>query len=72
MATPHVTSVAALLLLNDSSLTQSEIESILKSTALGIPNSDFRNIWDNTVPATITWDTDCNGTLCDPVVAGLL
>jgi subtilisin family serine protease len=38
MATPHVTAAAALLLDKDSSLTQSEIEAILKSTALPIPD----------------------------------
>jgi subtilisin family serine protease len=72
MATPHVAAVAALLLQSDPSLTQSQVESILKSTALTIPSSGSRNIWDNTVPATISWDTDCGGLLCDPVGAGLL
>ncbi len=72
MATPHVASVAALLLHRDPSLTQSQVEGILKSTALTIPSSGSRNIWDNTVPATISWDTDCGGLLCDPVGAGLL
>ncbi len=72
MATPHVASVAALLLQSDPSLTQSQVEGILKSTALTIPSSGSRDIWDNTVPATITWDTDCGGSVCDPVGAGLL
>jgi subtilisin family serine protease len=72
MATPHVASVAALLLQSDPSLTQSQVEGILKSTALSIPSSGSRDIWDNTVPATITWDTDCDGSPCDPVGAGLL
>jgi hypothetical protein len=72
MATPHVASAAALLLEKDGSLTQSEIESILKSTALTIPDTGSRTILDNTVVATVSWDTDCDGTLCDPVGSGLI
>lgn len=72
MATPHVASTAALLLQKNKNLTQSDIEAILKATALTIPNMGSQDIWDNTAPATITWDTDCNGTPCDPVGAGLI
>ncbi len=72
MATPHVASVAALMLEKDPSLTQAQIESILKATALSMPDTGSRNIWDNTAPATITWDTNCNGNTCDPVGAGLI
>jgi O-methyltransferase involved in polyketide biosynthesis len=36
MATPHVSAVAALILQKKPDLTQSEVESILKSTALHI------------------------------------
>lgn len=72
MAAPHVTSAAALLLEKDPSLTQAQVESILKSTALTIPDDDSRTILDNTAVATISWDTDCEGTPCDPVGAGLL
>ena len=72
MATPHVASVAALMLEKDPTLTQAQVESILKSTALPVPNTGSRNIWDNTAAATITWDTDCTGSPCDPVGAGLL
>jgi subtilisin family serine protease len=73
MATPHVASVAALMLEKNPNLTKSDIESIMKSTTLVMPSSGSRGIWDNTVAATITWDTTC-GTLgpCDPVGAGLL
>ncbi len=28
--------------------------------------------WERDAPATITWDTDCSGTPCDPVGAGLI
>ena len=72
MATPHVAAVAALLLSKDPTLTQADIDFIMKSTALPFPATGSRDIWDNTAPATITWDTDCNGTLCDPVGAGVL
>src|SRR5450759_4679705 len=73
MATPHVAASAALLLQKDPALIQSEVESILKSTALPIPNSGSVTIWDNTAAADVKWDTDCNGPLsCDPVGAGLI
>ena len=72
MATPHVAATAALMLQKNPSLTQAQIETLLKTTALPIPNSGSVAIWDNTVPATVTWDTDCNGTPCDPVGAGLI
>jgi hypothetical protein len=73
MATPHVAAVAALMLEQNPNLTQAQVESLLKSTALVLPNTGSRDIWDNTAAATITWDTDC-GVLgpCDPVGAGVL
>ncbi|OGN89885.1 MAG: hypothetical protein A2Y88_02670 [Chloroflexi bacterium RBG_13_48_10] len=73
MATPHVAAVAALLLQKNPDLTQAQVESILKSTALMMPDAGSRDIWDNTAAATITWDTVC-GDLgpCDPVGAGVL
>jgi subtilisin family serine protease len=72
MASPHVASVAALLLDKNPTLTQADVEGILKSSALPIPSTGSRNIWNNTVPATMSWDTDCDGTSCDPVGAGLV
>ena len=72
MATPHVASVAALILQKNPTLTQAQVELILKSSALAIPDTGSRDIWDNTVAATITWDTDCYGVLCDAVGAGLM
>lgn len=72
MATPHVASVAALLLEKDPTLTGPEIEAILESTALSLPATGSRDIWDNTAAATITWDTDCDGTACDAVGSGLV
>jgi subtilisin family serine protease len=72
MATPHVASVAALMLEKDPTLQQAAIEAILKSSALSIPDTGSRNIWDNAAAATITWDTTCPLGACDPVGAGLL
>jgi subtilisin family serine protease len=72
MATPHVASAAALLLQKNPTLTQAQVEFYLKSTALAVPNSGSQTILDNTVVATIGWDTDCTGTPCDAVGAGLL
>jgi subtilisin family serine protease len=72
MATPHVASLAALMLQKNPALTQGDVESILKATALAIPASGSRNIFDFSAPGTITWDTDCGGTPCDAVGAGLV
>lgn len=72
MASPHVAAVAALMLQKNPSLTQAQVESIMKATALALPDTGSVNIWDNTSAATITWDTDCGGTPCNPVGAGVL
>ena len=72
MSAPHVSALAALMLEKKPDLAQAEIESILKSTALTLPDNGTRHIWDNTAAATITWDTDCEGTPCDPVGSGLI
>jgi len=53
-------------------LTQAQVESILKSTALPLATSGSREIFDFDHAATITWDTDCDGTACDAVGAGVL
>ena len=73
MATPHVASVAAMMLQKNPALTQAQVETILKSTALPIPTSGTRVIFDNTVPnVSISWDTDCGGAICNAVGAGLI
>ncbi len=72
MATPHVASVAALILEKNPALNAGQVENILKSSALAIPSTGSAYILNNTAYATITWDTDCNGTTCDPVGSGVI
>jgi subtilisin family serine protease len=72
MATPHAASVAAMMLQKNPSLTQSQIESILRATALPMPANDSRYIYDFDQFADVAWDTDCLGLACDPVGAGLI
>ena len=72
MATPHVAATAALLLQKKPSLTQAQIETILKTTALPIPSVGTKTILDNSVVVDVPWDTDCNGTPCNAVGAGLI
>jgi len=57
MATPHVASVAALIMQKNPSLTQSQVESLLKSTALPIPPGSVDVYW----VGTQTWGDDANG-----------
>jgi subtilisin family serine protease len=72
MATPHVTAVAALLLQKKPTMTQGDVEQILKSSALAIPPTGTRAIFDLDHAATITWDLDCAGEPCNPVGSGLI
>ena len=73
MATPHVASVAAMMLQKNPGLTQAQVETILKTTALAIPASGTRIIFDFTVPnVSISWDTDCGGATCNAVGSGLI
>ncbi|HKU17468.1 MAG TPA: S8 family serine peptidase [Steroidobacteraceae bacterium] len=72
MATPHTSAVAALMMQKNPNLTQAQVEAILKSTALALPATGSRDIFDFDHAATITWDTDCDGTTCDAVGAGVL
>ncbi len=60
MATPHVSAVAAQMLQKNPTLSQTQVEAILKSTALPIPPGSA-DIWDNTAPATMTWGADATG-----------
>lgn len=72
MATPHVASVAALMLQKNPGLSQALVASILKSTALSIPAAASRNILDFDTPVTVTWGTLCGLSVCDPVGSGLV
>jgi len=73
MATPHVASLAALMLQKNPTLTQAAVEATLKATALVIPANGSRTIFDFTTQnVTITWDTNCGGAACTAVGAGLI
>ncbi len=72
-ASPLTAGVAALMLEKNAALTQAEVESILRMTALPMKPVDLRTgvlfPWGQ---ATVRWDDNCFGTPCDPVGAGLL
>jgi subtilisin family serine protease len=73
MASPHVAAVAALMLQKNPALTQAQIEGFMRSTALQLPSSSSRYIYDFDHFDTIGWDTTCGlSTTCDPVGAGVL
>lgn len=63
MAAPHVASLAALMLQKNSGLTQAQIESILKSTALLVPAGSAQ-VWDLSPVQgfyTYSWGNDATG-----------
>jgi subtilisin family serine protease len=72
MAAPHVTATAALMLQKNPALQQADVDTILKASALPIPNTGSQRIFDGTLPVTVTWDPDCGGVTCDPVGSGLI
>lgn len=73
MATPHVASVAALMLQKNPSLAQAQVESILKSTALAMPAVGSRLVFDFDHFTNIVWDNDCAALgACDAVGSGLI
>jgi len=72
MTSPHVASVAALMLQKNPTLTQAQVEGFLKASALSIPPSGTRSVFDISATVSISWDTDCDGTTCDAVGAGLI
>jgi len=59
MASPHVAAVAALMMQHDPSLTQAEVESILKATALPIAAPGFGG--SVVVGFDQTWNADATG-----------
>ena len=77
MATPHVASVAALVLQKNGTLNQGQVESILRVSALPLAASGLKQVWDpfNAGGADfypVSWDTTCGTVACDAVGAGLL
>lgn len=60
MATPHVASVAALMLQKNPSLTAPQVEQILQNTALSIPPGSAL-VLDNTVLTLFSWGADATG-----------
>jgi len=63
MSAPHVTAVAAQMLEKNPDLVQADVESILKSTALGIPAGSM-TVWDLSPSQdwyTYSWGTDATG-----------
>jgi subtilisin family serine protease len=59
-ATPHVAGIAALMLQKHPGLTQGQVESILKSTAMPLPPGTATITWPNLGPGAVhdiqTWD----------------
>jgi len=80
MATPHVASVAALVLQKNGTLNQAQVETILRGSALSLLPTDSKQVWDPFKPAgdggpdfyPMAWDNDCGGAPCDAVGAGLV
>lgn len=78
MATPHVSAVAALMLQKNPNLTQGEVESILKSTALDIPPGSMDVFTYGDLGwgwYTLTWDEKATGAgmlQADAAVAAVL
>jgi subtilisin family serine protease len=85
MASPHVASVAALMLEADSTLVQGEVEAVLRDTAIDFASTGSRMVWDPflATPAfvAVPWDEMCDvdgpdasgaELACDPVGYGLV
>jgi subtilisin family serine protease len=61
MASPHVAGIAALMLEKDASLTQAEVEAILKSTAVPLPAGTRMITNPNGTQDEIEWGDDASG-----------
>ena len=74
MSSPHVAGTVALMLDKNSTLTATQAEGILESTAFPLLVTDSRTVFDvfQGAFATVSWDTSCGSTSCDPVGSGLL
>jgi subtilisin family serine protease len=74
-STPLTAGVAALMLEKNPTLTQADVEAIMKATALPMLGDDSRAVPVPLVTTNpTTWDTSCgpSALACDPVGAGLL
>jgi subtilisin family serine protease len=75
-SSPLTAGVAALMLQKNGSLTQPQVEAIMKSTALEVEAAGSRtNVYDPIIfgtYGTYSWDTTCGELPCDAVGAGLL
>jgi subtilisin family serine protease len=61
MAAPHVAGIAALMMQKNPSLTQSDVEFILETTAIPMP-ADCRDITSiSGAPETVCWGPDATG-----------
>ena len=60
MAAPHVTGIAALMMQKNPSLTQSDVEGILESSAIPMA-AGCRDVIEISVPKHICWDEDATG-----------
>ena len=72
MASPHVASVAALMMQKNRTLTQASVQSLLKVSALALPPTGLRSVFDFDHWADIGWDTLCGSVACDAVGAGVI
>ena len=81
MAAPHVAATAALVLESYPGLTQSQMEALLRDTAIPFPDTGSGgDPYINLLAGPQTWDTSCDDdgddttaeVLCDPVGFGLL
>ncbi|MDH4288183.1 MAG: S8 family serine peptidase [Aquincola sp.] len=61
MASPHVAGVAALMMQKNSSLTQGQVEAILKGSAIALPAGCRDVATPAGTSAHVCWDTDATG-----------
>jgi subtilisin family serine protease len=72
MATPHVAGTVAMMLQKNPGLRQAQVEALIKSTTLPMPNAGSKTVLEVNQAATIVWGTSCGASVCDPVGAGVV
>ncbi len=60
MASPHVAGIAALMMQKNPSLVQSDVETILETSAIALP-AGCRNVLTPSGPAQFCWEADATG-----------